>query len=391
MARILVPDYPGQQVIAGIKSLAIKGDTCDLAWNQNIAERLLKSKYVHRSIKIPAANQDPIGYKEQLIALLKTGSYDMIMPFGNDAFHHAAAIQDEIKNHAHFLCPKDQDHQIAYDKYLTYLQCQKIDLPTPRTYIISSQNELTTKSLVIGFPLIIKSRIGSGVETGLRIVNNPSELESCFNEIQNRNKDGDSGPALLIMQEFIPGQIHDACLVADKGKIQAILTQVRHWMYPPSGGVGAINYTTINHDLIKLAEKLIDSLNWSGPAQVEFKLDERDHQYKLIEINPKLWGTLDLSIQSGVNFTAIIRDINLGRKITRPSYEEGNYYFFLFPQTTISFFQRLFWNRSHMKVPKPLNKKRFWDIDLSDPGPLLIRIGKTLYLLGLNLVRLFKR
>lgn len=391
MARILVPDYPGQQVIAGIKSLAIEGDTCDLAWNQNVAERLLKSKYIHRSIKIPAANQDPVGYKEQLVALLKAEPYDMIMPFGNDAFHHATAIQDEIKKHAHFLCPRDQEHQIAYDKYLTYLHCQKIDIPTPRTYVISNQNDLTARNLEVGFPLIIKSRIGSGVETGLRIVDNPSKLESCFNEIQNRNNNEDSKPALLIMQEFIPGQIHDACLVADKGKIQAILTQVRHWMYPPSGGVGAINYTTINHDLMLLAEKLIASLNWSGPAQIEFKLDERDKQFKLIEINPKLWGTLDLSIKSGVDFTVIIRDINLGRQINRPSYEVGNYYFFLFPQTTISFFQGLFWKRPQMKVSKPKIHRRFFDIDLSDPGPLLIRIGKTLYLLISNLVRLFKR
>lgn len=391
MARILVPDYPGQQVIAGIKSLAIGGDICDLAWNQNVAERLLKSKYINRSINIPAANQDPSGYKEKLVDLLQTESYDMIIPFGNDAFHQSVAIQDEIRKHTHFLCPKIEDHQIAYDKYLTYLHCQKIGLPTPRTHVISNPNDLKEKSLEIGFPLVIKSRTGSGVETGLRIVDDPSALESCYAEIQHRNKDVEDDPAFMIMQEFIPGQIHDACLVADQGKIQAILTQVRHWMYPPSGGVGAINYTTINHDLILLAEKLTASLNWSGPAQIEFKLDERDNHYKLIEINPKLWGTLDLSIKSGVNFTAVIRDINIGRKTNRPSYEEGNYYFFLFPQTSIAFIQRLFLKLPKRKLPKPQIHKRFFDIDPSDPGPLLIRMGKTLYLLFSSLVRQFKR
>ena len=45
-----------------------------------------------------------------------------------------------------------------------------------------------------------------------------------------------------------------------------------------------------------ISEKLLDSLNWNGPAMVEFKLDQNLNEYKLIEINPKLWGSLDLTI-----------------------------------------------------------------------------------------------
>jgi predicted ATP-grasp superfamily ATP-dependent carboligase len=35
---------------------------------------------------------------------------------------------------------------------------------------------------------------------------------------------------------------------------------------------------------------------------VEFKKDSRDGTYKLMEINAKFWGSLDLSIASGVDF-----------------------------------------------------------------------------------------
>src|SRR5664280_1509105 len=35
---------------------------------------------------------------------------------------------------------------------------------------------------------------------------------------------------------------------------------------------------------------------------VEFKKDEIDGEFKLIEVNPKFWGSLDLSIVSGVDF-----------------------------------------------------------------------------------------
>src|SRR5262249_10470047 len=53
--------------------------------------------------------------------------------------------------------------------------------------------------------------------------------------------------------------------------------------------------------LLRDAEKLMAALNWHGVAMVEFKMDS-DGQYWLMEINPRLWGSLALSIDAGVNF-----------------------------------------------------------------------------------------
>ena len=49
--------------------------------------------------------------------------------------------------------------------------------------------------------------------------------------------------------------------------------------------------TTHEPELASTARNLLESLGWHGPAQVEFKFDPRDKRYKLIELNPKLWGT----------------------------------------------------------------------------------------------------
>ncbi len=39
---------------------------------------------------------------------------------------------------------------------------------------------------------------------------------------------------------------------------------------------------------------------------VEFKLDPRDNTPKLMEINPRFWGSLALAIESGVNFPYLL-------------------------------------------------------------------------------------
>jgi predicted ATP-grasp superfamily ATP-dependent carboligase len=55
---------------------------------------------------------------------------------------------------------------------------------------------------------------------------------------------------------------------------------------------------------------------------VEFK-DDTDGVPHVVEVNPKLWGSFDLSLASGVNFLdKLIQTVN-GKKITNESYEKG--------------------------------------------------------------------
>jgi hypothetical protein len=57
---------------------------------------------------------------------------------------------------------------------------------------------------------------------------------------------------------------------------------------------------------------LLRALGWHGVAMAEFKRDDRDGEYKLIEINPKFWGSLDLSVAAGVDFPWLAVRLALG-------------------------------------------------------------------------------
>ncbi len=70
--------------------------------------------------------------------------------------------------------------------------------------------------------------------------------------------------------------------------------------------------------------RLLDRLKWHGVAMVEFKLDERDGVPKLMEINGRFWGSLQLAIDAGVDFPGILVDISNGNKVEpKYTYELG--------------------------------------------------------------------
>lgn len=378
MANILVPDYAGQQVIAGIKSLVLHGDTVDLAWEIKKTDRLFKSRFIRDLYSIPPAREDSDDYAQDLVELLKAHPYDMILPFGNDANHAVNRAQDELRKYTRLLTPSRRAHEIAYDKQATAQHCRAVGIDAPITFFDYDEADLPAIANTLRYPVVIKARSGSGVKAGLRYAANQSELLAKYRELSSLiHAREDVQYANPIIQEFIPGYVHDACLLMENGKTLAILTQTRQLMYPITGGVGAINYTTHDPQLKAAAIRLMESLDWTGPAQVEFKYDQRDKKYKLVEINPKLWGTLDLSIQSGVSFPVLIRDLLMGEKVSQPAYEAGNYYYFLYPQTSLARLQYLStFGKCNPRLPvKAVHK--FRDVDWGDFRPLLGRFLKT--------------
>ena len=55
-------------------------------------------------------------------------------------------------------------------------------------------------------------------------------------------------------------------------------------------------------DLIQDSIDFLKKIKWIGIAELEFKKDSRDDEFKLLEINPRLWSWTKLASLSQVNF-----------------------------------------------------------------------------------------
>ena len=374
MIKILIPDYLGQQVTSSIRVLGRKGIICDTAWNYCFHEKISKSRYVHRMYQIPSAETDPLGYIDAINSLQTTNSYDILLPFGSSAYNALASNQDNLSGDCKILLSSKDVFLLAFDKLNTFNFCQKTGIATPMTFHDYHENDLYAIGKEVNYPVVIKSRSGSGVRTGLRFANDYQELKQKYFELKTIFENNPVfSHAEPIIQEFIPGYIHDACSVALDGEIINILTQIRWWMYPTSGGVGAINYTTNNTVIKKIARKVLGNLKWTGPTQIEFKFDPRDKKYKLIEINPKFWGTLDLSIKAGLNFPEMVKKILMNEKVEKVSYKSGIRYIFIFPQASLAFIQLMFTEGIKKNDFRKKIIKTYVDFDIHDPLPDIYR------------------
>ena len=123
----------------------------------------------------------------------------------------------------------------------------------------------------------------------------------------------------VLLQERIEGPGRGLFACFDRGQPVAFFAHRRLREKPPSGGVSVLcESTTLDPIAVDYGTRLLSRLGWHGVAMVEFKQDNRDGSLRLMEINARFWGSLQLAIDAGVNFPCILADIAAGKPPTGP-------------------------------------------------------------------------
>ncbi|MCZ7584034.1 MAG: ATP-grasp domain-containing protein [Deltaproteobacteria bacterium] len=99
---------------------------------------------------------------------------------------------------------------------------------------------------------------------------------------------------------------------------------------PPSGGISVLSEAIPpDPEAARAGRALLEALHWTGPAMVEFKRDA-DGRPCLMEINGRFWGSLQLAIDAGVDFPALLVRAAQGDAIVPPDYKSGTRLRYLF-------------------------------------------------------------
>jgi predicted ATP-grasp superfamily ATP-dependent carboligase len=234
------------------------------------------------------------GRLEAIWHTVKQMKADVILPVGQDTIRllskHAATL-------SHFTAvapvPAVEVFDIAVNKWSLADWLKKNDIPHPPTILFQPKGDFDKRLSDLQFPVLIKpTRGGNG--RGIRVFDDPSILLTFFKENLCLEE--------FIVQSFVRGYDVDCSVLCEEGKILAYTIQKGfiegyHPFGPPAGIEFLADRAT--YDVVRL---LMDRLHWSGIAHIDLRYDEHDKQVKVIEINPRYWGTLLGSLIAGVNF-----------------------------------------------------------------------------------------
>jgi predicted ATP-grasp superfamily ATP-dependent carboligase len=329
--RVLVIGGPTKAAIGLMRALHAEGDVCDLAWRGTRRDEILLTRAARRFIRVSRTSAPDLdAFGATLLDLATGGGYDVVIPMGDWETWLVVTHAARLEAHVGLLVPRVDAHELANDKGAVMAHAADLGIATPRVWDWPDAPDPGSLPTDLRFPVVVKARAGSGVDRGLRFAADPDQLSRAYIEVSSTEArlPTEDFTRPLIM-EFVPGFVHDASAVAHDGVVVNVVTNVRQLMLPIEGGGSAVTITTHEPALAELARTLLESLAWNGPADVECKYDPRDGRYKLLEVNPRFWGNLDVDLQAGMNFPAQVRDLALGREVVRDQgYEVGLRYVF---------------------------------------------------------------
>ena len=195
------------------------------------------------------------------------------------------------------------------NKTVLFRQAQKLNIPMPATIFSEDypdDNELRNKCAQLPYPIVFKpcqSRIFTGnrwISAKVEYLDSDEALEAFIGQKFFR-----TFPYLI--QEKIDGYGFGVFLLCYNGRIMAQFAHRRIREKPPSGGVSVMcESMAVPPNALNWSEKLIEWAQWNGVAMVEFKHDRKDNLPKLMEVNARFWGSLQLAITSGVDFPHLL-------------------------------------------------------------------------------------
>ncbi len=312
---VLVTDGESRPALAATRALGARGLAVHV-----LARRAgclaAASRHAAAEHVLPDPERAPEEWSAGLARLAASLGETLVLPVSEVAT--ANLLDTCLPSGCVLAAPPREAYAVAVDKHALLEAAARVGIATPRGALAEDPSTLATLPSGLDYPVVLKprrSRWRNGLgwaEGGHPVrVNTPGELAEAIRQ------PGMAGGALI--QEFVPGHGEGVFLLVDHGVVRARFAHRRLREKPPSGGASVVSESRdMEPAELAACERLVGELGWHGLAMLEFRRTP-DGRAMLMELNPRLWGSVQLAIDAGVDFPGLLVDLARGVPIQAPA------------------------------------------------------------------------
>ena len=293
---IFVTDSGYKHTLGIVRSLGSRNLAVDVGSPYSDSQLCSFSKYCHRSFVYPDPKKDLNGFVRFFSRVGMSLGDRIVVPVGYTTTFFLSMKRDVLGQDIVVPLADFQSLKVAANKGDSVLLAQKLGVPVPKTIIVGRFSELEDVNIP-SYPVVVKGAIEGGC---IRHAYSKQDLKAKFEEVSYLQG------CLPLIQEFISGDGYGFFALFNHGEPRAIFMHKRLRERFVMGGPSTCAESVYDSKLLDYGLRILKALKWHGVAMVEFKKDSVDGEFKLMEINPKFWGSLDLGIASGVDFPYLL-------------------------------------------------------------------------------------
>ena len=278
---------------------------------------------------VPAGDAD--GYIPRMIALANRVDADVILPLTTAEVEPLAAARDRFD--ATVMVSDREALAVANDKgsLYSFLDREGFDA-APDYRRVDTESAFLTAVDTLGYPdrpVCFKPPVASGMR-GFRVLDEdgdrltrlleakPDSAVTTLAEVRPILTSAEEFPELAVM-EYLPGAEYSVDVVAMGDSVGPVIPRSRQ---RTRAGISFAGTVERREELIETATEICQQLGLRYNVNIQFKYDG-DGNPKVIEINPRVAGTIIMGVAAGANMPYLAVKHALGESLPAVDVEWG--------------------------------------------------------------------
>jgi predicted ATP-grasp superfamily ATP-dependent carboligase len=278
------------------------------------------SRHAAESATSPDPLDDPSGFARRVAKLSRAHGRAAVYPSSEAAIEAMLAGWDELEGAAVLPYPGPEPLRTIRDKRELSKLAAAVGLGAPKTLASGTAEELA--SLRLPAPCVVKPAWPSGTPRGAVAIDGDGDLERAVAAGRLPRE------ASLLAQERVDGQLMSVELVVSRDGDMVARFQARAERTSPSraGLISLARSVPPDDELAERLAAMLAQAGYWGLAQVD--VIDASAGPTLIDVNPRFYSCLPLSLACGLNLPAIwhAATVDDTRASARPNYETGVVY-----------------------------------------------------------------
>jgi len=315
--RILITDGTERSALAATRSLIAAGHMVHVAsrrrWSLAAASRGARRCRVRAE---PLS--DPCAYAREIGSLAAGLAIDLILPVTDASVKALLEHREALPPRVILPLPDPEAYRRASDKAEMLGLARAAGLAVPDTILLPTRAASAQLPPADFFPAVMRPHrsvipadaSGCGrAKVGASYVADAASCRAVLAGLRD-------GAFPVLLQRRVQGPGEGLFGLRWNGRMLATFAHRRLREKPPEGGVSVYRESIAPPaELVAAGTKLLALLGWQGVAMVECKRDLATGRYVFIEVNGRLWGSLQLAIDAGVDFPALLVACALGSHV----------------------------------------------------------------------------
>jgi len=313
-AVVVGGDYQGLGIV---RSLGRRGVPVCVVDDEHSISRY--SRHSDRFVRLSGLKQE----RTAVDGLLEIGKRHnlqgwVLYPTREELVAAFSRYRSELTSFFRVPTPEWESVRWAWDKRNTYQLAAELGIPAPATYYVKSADELAVLDNVAP-PFAIKPAIKEHFIYATKAkawrADTHAELRNLFQRASEL-----VGASEVMVQELIPGggtQQYSYCAFFREGCGIGSLVVRRRRQHPMQFGKASTYVESVDIPILEqLSERFLQAIDYYGLVELEYKLDPRDGQFKLLDVNARTWGYHSIGSAAGVDFSYMLYADQIGMPVS---------------------------------------------------------------------------